>query len=47
MRARASLIAALIAALLALTACTGPGPASAPQRDTPDRGGDDRGGGMM
>lgn len=50
MRTRASLIAAIIAALLTLTACTGlgpGGPAPAAQRDSPDRGGGDRGGGMM
>ena len=48
MRARASLIAAIIAALLALTACTPAGrPEPATQRDVPERGGGDRGGGGM
>jgi hypothetical protein len=48
MRARASIIAAILAALLTLTACTSPDPAGAgPQRDTPARGGDHGGGGMM
>ncbi len=49
MRARAVLLAAAVAAVLALTACTGPAPAgSAPpaQRETPERGGDRGGGGM-
>jgi predicted small lipoprotein YifL len=39
----------LLAALLALTACAGPGPGAAPPapRGTPDRGGGDHGGGGM
>ena len=50
MRTRAALLAAALAAILALTACTGPGPvggASPAQRDAPDRGGGDHGGGGM
>jgi len=48
MRARASLIAAILAALLALTACTPAAPVDpSSHRDTPDRGGDHGGGGMM
>ncbi len=51
MRARALLVAALVAAMLSLTACTGPSPAGgtdpATHRDTPERGGGDRGGGGM
>jgi hypothetical protein len=48
MRTRASLVAAILAALLTLTACTPPAPAGAgSQRDTPDRGGGDHGGGGM
>jgi len=48
MRARPSIIAAIIAALLMLTACTSPAPAGPGlQRETPERGGDHGGGGMM
>lgn len=51
MRARASLIASIIAAALALTACTRPSPAGGPEpvpkHDTPERGGGDHGGGGM
>jgi predicted small lipoprotein YifL len=50
MRTRASLLAAVIAAILALTACTRPGPTGAAPpapRDMPERGGGDRGGGGM
>jgi hypothetical protein len=49
MRALASLIAAILAAFLTLTACAPAAPAGpGPQRDTPDRGGDHGGGdGMM
>jgi predicted small lipoprotein YifL len=50
MRTRTSLLAAVIAVILALTACTGPGPAGAAppaSRDTPERGGSDHGGGGM
>jgi hypothetical protein len=49
MRAHASLLAAMVAAILILTACTGPRPhgdtGPATQRDTPERGGGDHGGG--
>ncbi|HKX11382.1 MAG TPA: hypothetical protein VJN67_24485 [Stellaceae bacterium] len=48
MRVRAPLIAAIIGAVLALTACTPVGaPQPAPQHDTPERGGGDHGGGGM
>jgi len=51
MRARASLIAAIVAAVLALTACARPNspgaPEPAPPHETPERGGDHGGGGMM
>src|SRR5215472_249096 len=51
MRVRAPLIAALVAALISLTACADPraaGGAPPPtQRDNPERGGDRGGGGMM
>jgi hypothetical protein len=51
MSARTPVIAAIIAAVLALTACTRPsppgGPQSVPQHDMPERGGDHGGGGMM
>jgi hypothetical protein len=49
MRERTPLIAAVIAAILALAACNAPGPSAAPrpQQDTPERGGDHGGGGMM
>lgn len=50
MRARAALIAAVVATFLALTACTraspADGPEPVPQDDRPERGGD-HGGGMM
>ena len=50
MRARSPLIAAIVAAVLALTACTRESSPAAPQpappHDTPERGGD-HGGGMM
>jgi hypothetical protein len=49
MNAVVSLAAAIVVAVLSLSACTGPLPAGAgpaPQHDTPDRGGGDRGGMM-
>ena len=51
MRAHAPFVAVMVAAILILTACTGPRPAGdtgpATPRDTPERGGGDHGGGGM
>jgi predicted small secreted protein len=51
MRSRLPFIAALIVAMLSLSACAGRNPAAGagtdPQREAPERGGGDRGGGGM
>jgi hypothetical protein len=50
MKARTPLLAAVVAAILALTACANPGPAGGhppARQEQPERGSDHGGGGMM